>query len=64
MEIVSQPKFNELPSSELEKYKPLKSVDGFIVGWICRECGRLFEADHRKDCSQAGAPEEKKETQT
>ncbi|HXP82547.1 MAG TPA: hypothetical protein VN976_21795 [Verrucomicrobiae bacterium] len=49
---MNQPKLIEPPSNELEKWKPLKSVEGVTVGWTCRECGRLFEADHVNSCSQ------------
>ncbi len=32
-------------------YRPLKSVDGTTVGYVCEECGRLSTASHRTQCA-------------
>lgn len=34
-------------------YKELRSVKGQLVGYNCRECGRLCEAPHFNHCSLA-----------
>lgn len=36
---------------QAHNYEPLKSVAGEIVGWKCKECGRLCEAPHFDHCS-------------
>jgi uncharacterized OB-fold protein len=39
------------PADILSAYHELKSVEGKVVGWLCNECGRLYEAPHRDDCA-------------
>ena len=39
--------------NEIEKYKPLLSIDGETVGYNCVGCGRLYEALHRDGCTLA-----------
>ncbi len=44
------------PIQEMESnpfYRPLKSVEGMTVGYVCVECGRLHTAPHREGCSLA-----------
>ena len=35
-----------------DNYKPLKSVDGQTVGYVCIECGRLHTAPHLEWCTR------------
>lgn len=38
------------PPEIADFYKQLKSVDNVVVGWICKECGRLHTAPHFETC--------------
>ncbi len=40
------------PTGELrDAYRPMRGVQGEVVGWVCWECGRLAEAPHLDRCS-------------
>lgn len=34
-------------------YRELISVEGRVVGYVCRECGRLYRQPHFEACSQS-----------
>ncbi len=55
------PSYKTPSTDEMDKYRPLKSVHGDIVGYTCVQCGRLREAPHKDDCSLLAKPEAAKE---
>jgi hypothetical protein len=43
-----------LPSPQVRHlYEPLRAVDDGVVGYVCKECGRLHTAPHLDTCSLA-----------
>jgi hypothetical protein len=45
--------FEEPADTGADLYRKLYTVDGYLVGWLCRECGRLYERPHLPGCSRA-----------